>query len=207
MTAAALFPMSPPLLYYVRHGETVWNVEGRLQGQHDSDLTTRGRAQALRCGEILRNLLARDRRDATDLDYVASPLGRARDTMERLRVTLGLNASDYRTDARLAELSFGRWEGLAYPALQATERSVLAARERDKWGFRPPGGESYADLLTRVRAWHATVTRDSVVVAHGGTGRALVALYGIMPPEAAAVTHVGQGVVYVFSSGSWTKYG
>jgi broad specificity phosphatase PhoE len=196
-----------PLLYYVRHGETVWNVQGRLQGQHDSDLTERGRAQAVQCGEILRDLLARDGRDATALDHVASPLGRARNTMERLRATLGLDAADYRTDARLAELSFGRWEGLAYPTLLASEQDLLAARERDKWGFTPPGGESYADLLTRVRAWHATVTRDSVVVAHGGTARALVALYGIVPPEAAAVTNIGQGVVYVFSAGGWTKHG
>jgi broad specificity phosphatase PhoE len=199
--------MAEFLLYYVRHGETVWNVQGRLQGQHDSDLTERGRAQAVQCGEILRDLLARDGQAAAQLDYVASPLGRARDTMERLRATLGLNATDYRTDARLAELSFGRWEGLAYPTLLASEQDLLAARERDKWGFAPPGGESYADLLARVRAWHATITRDSVVVAHGGTGRALVALYGIAPPEAAAVTNVDQGVVYVFASGGWTRYG
>jgi broad specificity phosphatase PhoE len=198
--------MPEPLLYYVRHGETVWNTQGRLQGQHDSDLTERGRAQAVQCGEILRDLLGRGGRAAAQLDYVASPLGRARDTMERLRVTLGLNAADYRTDARLAELSFGRWEGLAYPTLLASEQDLLAARERDKWGFAPPGGESYADLLARVRTWHATVMRDIVVVAHGGTGRALVALYGISPPEAAAVTNIGQGVVYVFASGGWTRY-
>jgi broad specificity phosphatase PhoE len=196
-----------PPLYYVRHGETLWNLQGRLQGQHDSKLTERGRAQAVQCGEILRDLLGRGGRAAAQLDYVASPLGRARDTMERLRTTLGLEATDYRTDARLAELSFGRWEGLAYRTLLASEQDLLAARERDKWGFAPPGGESYADLLTRVRAWHATVTRDSVVVAHGGTGRALVALYGIAPPETAAVTNIGQGVVYVFTSGGWTKYG
>ncbi len=198
--------MAEPLLYYVRHGETAWNVQGRLQGQHDSDLTERGRAQAAHCGSILRDLLARDRLDPAGLDYVASPLGRARVTMELVRAALGLNATDYRTDARLAELSFGRWEGLAYPELQATAQDVLAVRERDKWNFAPPGGESYADLLARVRAWHATLTRDSVAVAHGGTARALVALYGIAPPEAAATANVGQGVVYVFVAGGWTRY-
>jgi broad specificity phosphatase PhoE len=199
-------PMAESLLYYVRHGETVWNVQGRLQGQHDSDLTELGRAQAEHCGSILRDLLARDGLDPAALDYVASPLGRARVTMELVRAALDLDATDYRTDARLAELSFGRWEGLAYPQLQATAQDVLAMRERDKWNFVPPGGESYADLLARVRAWHATLTRDSVVVAHGGTARALVALYGIAPPEAAATANVGQGVVYVFATGGWTKY-
>jgi broad specificity phosphatase PhoE len=195
-----------PLLYYVRHGETEWNVQGRLQGQHDSDLTERGRAQAEHCGGILRDLLARDGRASASLDYVASPLGRARITMELLRAALDLDATDYRTDARLAELSFGRWEGLAYPQVQATAQDLLAVRERDKWNFTPPGGESYADLLARVRAWHATIERDSVVVAHGGTARALVALYGIASPEAAATTNVGQGVVYAFAAGGWTKY-
>jgi broad specificity phosphatase PhoE len=194
-------PMPESLLYYVRHGETAWNVQGRLQGQHDSDLTERGRAQAEHCGSILRDLLARDGLDPAALDYVASPLGRARVTMELVRAALGLDATDYRTDARLAELSFGRWEGLAYPQLQATAQDVLAVRERDKWNFVPPGGESYADLLARVRAWHATLTRDSVVVAHGGTARALVALYGIALPEAAAAAHGGPGGVYVFAPG------
>jgi len=199
--------MAEPLLYYVRHGETEWNVQGRLQGHHDSALTARGRAQADRCGEILRDLFSRDGRDAGDCDYVASPLGRARSTMERVRATLGLIPNDYRVDDRLKELAFGRWEGLAYPALRASEKALLAAREHDKWGFTPPGGESYADLLVRVRAWHKTVERDSVVVAHGGTARALVALYGIAPRARAAVTDVAQGVVYGFSPAGMARYG
>jgi probable phosphoglycerate mutase len=198
--------MPAPLLYYVRHGETEWNVQGRLQGQHDSRLTARGRAQAVQCGEILGELFARDRRPADDLDYVASPLGRACATMADVRRTLGLAPEAYRTDARLAELSFGGWEGLAYPELLAHQKEVLAARERDKWNFTPPEGESYADLLRRVRAWHVELERDSVVVAHGGTARALVALYAIAAPEAAATTDIAQGVVYVFSAGRWDRY-
>jgi broad specificity phosphatase PhoE len=192
--------MAAPVLYYVRHGETEWNREGRLQGQHDSQLTALGRAQAVQCGEILRDLLGRDGQDPATLDFVASPLGRARDTMQRLRTTLGLPPDDYRVDARLAELAFGRWEGVAYPQLLAEEQEALAARERDKWGFVPPGGESYADLLMRLAAWHATVTRDSVVVAHGGTARALVALRGVAEPDKAAVFDIDQGVVYVFGA-------
>jgi broad specificity phosphatase PhoE len=198
--------MPEPLLFYVRHGETEWNSQGRLQGQHDSDLTVLGRAQAIQCGEILRDLIARDRRDPNDFDYISSPLGRARATMARMRATLGLTPDDYRVDARLAELSFGRWEGLAYPELLARERDVLAARERDKWNFVPPEGESYADLMARVRAWHATVMRDSVVVAHGGTARALVALRGIANPEKASSFDIDQGVVYVFAAGHLARY-
>jgi len=198
--------MPAPLLYYVRHGETEWNAQGRLQGQHDSDLTACGQAHAVRSGEILRDLVARDGRDLADFDYVSSPLGRACATMERMRASLGLDPHDYRTDARLAEMSFGRWEGVAYPELRARARDVLAARERDKWNFKPPGGESYADLLTRVRAWHDAVTRDSVVVAHGGTARALIAVRAIAAPESAAIADIQHGVVYAFAGQGLARY-
>jgi probable phosphoglycerate mutase len=198
--------MASPVLYYVRHGETEWNREGRLQGQHDSALTARGRAQAAECGEILRDLLACEARDVASLDFIASPLGRARATMERIRGVLGLDLEDYRVDARLAELSFGRWEGVSYPELQAHHSEVLAKRERDKWNFVPPGGESYADLLVRLEAWHAGLERDSVVVAHGGTARALVALRGVADFEKAAIFDIDQGVVYVFGARGVTRY-
>jgi broad specificity phosphatase PhoE len=198
--------MSHPVLFYIRHGETEWNQQGRLQGQHDSDLTASGLAQAVHCAGILHGLMARDGRDVAALDFVASPLGRARAAMERLRATLGLDPNAYRVDARLAELSFGRWEGLAYPEVLKRDSDVLATRERDKWGFVPPGGESYADLLVRLSAWHATVVRDSVVVAHGGTARALVALRGLAEPEKAATFSIDQGVVYVFAAQGLTRY-
>ncbi len=144
--------MSQPLLYFIRHGETDWNAEGRLQGQHDTPLNKVGIAQAVRCGDILRTLLEREGRDPQTFDYVASPLSRTRKTMELVRGELALDPAGYRTDARLVELSFGRWEGFTFAELKAREADtrVLATREHDKWGFVPPGGESYADLLVRV---------------------------------------------------------
>ena len=81
---------SRPIVFYIRHGETDWNVTGRLQGRHDVPLNARGRAQAMHCGEILRELFARDGRNAAELDFVSSPLGRARTTMELARAPLGL---------------------------------------------------------------------------------------------------------------------
>ena len=79
-----------PLLYYIRHGETDWNRESRLQGQRDIPMNANGRAQARRCGEILRELLAREPSDRAP-DFVSSPLGRARETMELARAALGLD--------------------------------------------------------------------------------------------------------------------
>ena len=200
--------MSQPLFYFMRHGETDWNVEGRLQGQHDIPLNKVGYGQAAACGEILRSLLDRDGRDPRSFDYVASPLTRARTTMELVRAGLGLDTRDYRLDARLAELSFGRWEGLTFAELKHNESDVqaLATREHDKWGFRPPGGESYADLLVRVREWQASLARDTIVVSHGGVARTLIVHFGIEPPAAAPVHNIEQGVVYRFGPGTLKRY-
>jgi probable phosphoglycerate mutase len=200
--------MSPPLFYFIRHGETDWNAEGRLQGQRDTPLNKVGLAQAMRCGDILRDLLARDGRDPQGFDYVASPLSRARMTMELVRAELALEPTGYRTDARLAELSFGRWEGFTFAELKAREPDTLAlaAREHDKWAFVPPGGESYADLLVRVGAWCASVARDTVVVAHGGVARTLIVHFAIEPPAAAPVHGIEQGVVYQFAPGRLMRF-
>ncbi|HMK71095.1 MAG TPA: histidine phosphatase family protein, partial [Xanthobacteraceae bacterium] len=80
-----------PVLFYVRHGETDWNVEQRLQGHRDTTLNARGRGQAVYCGDILHGLFTRLKRGAQDYTYVSSPLMRARETMELMRVTLGLD--------------------------------------------------------------------------------------------------------------------
>ena len=73
---------SRPTIFYIRHGETDWNVTGRLQGRRDVPLNARGRTQAMYCGDILRGLFAREGRNVSEIDFVSSPLGRARTTME-----------------------------------------------------------------------------------------------------------------------------
>lgn len=200
--------MREPVLYFVRHGETDWNRERRLQGQHDVPLNALGRDQATRCGAVLRDLLARTHRSAEEFDFVASPLGRARETMERVRLELGIAPAAYRIDPRLAELSFGIWEGLTFAELRVLDPDVetIVAREHDKWNFVPPGGESYAQLLLRVQAWHSEVERDTIVVAHGGIARTLIVHFGIMPPAAAPKGDVDQGVVYEFAAGSVRRH-
>jgi broad specificity phosphatase PhoE len=199
--------MPAPVIYYVRHGLTDWNVQQRLQGRHDVALNKEGRAQAVRCGEILRDLLVRDGRAPDDLDYVSSPLVRARETMELMRTALGLAPAGYRSDERLAEIAFGEWEGLTYDDVLAQDKDVVGRRESDKWGFLPPGGENYAQVTVRVSAWHATVVKDTVVAAHGGTARALIAHLGIVPRDDATHYAIDQGVVYVFAGDSIARYG
>jgi probable phosphoglycerate mutase len=195
-----------PVLYYIRHGETDWNVAGRLQGRHDVPLNARGRDQACHCGEILRDLFAREGREPAGLDYLASPLGRARQTMELARTALGLPADGYQVATALSEISFGAWEGFTIAQLRNRDPQRLAAREHDKWRFLPPGGESYEMVAERMGAWYADLTRDAVVAAHGGTARGLMAWLGIAKPAAAPLIDIAQGVVYVFAGERLTRY-
>lgn len=193
-------------LYYVRHGLTDWNIEGRLQGGRDTPLNDRGRAQAAQCAEILRDLFARDGCAAADLHYVSSPLVRASETMDIVRKGLGLPAVGYARDPRLKEIAFGDWEGLTYPDVVRRDRHIVEQRESSKWLFRPPGGETYEEVARRVGEWHASLDRDTVVTAHGGTARALVGHLGIAPPEEAAHQPIEQGCVYLFSGKQLTRY-
>jgi broad specificity phosphatase PhoE len=196
----------PPVIYYVRHGLTDWNVEQRLQGRCDTPLNEQGRAQARRCGEILGELLSREARSPATLAYVSSPLIRARTTMELMRATLGLDPSYYGIEARLAEISFGDWDGLTYAEIMARDEEVLASREADKWAFVPPAGESYADLARRVGEWYAGLQEDTVVAAHGGTVRALLAYLAVVSPQTAPHYSIEQGVVYVFAGNRVKRY-
>jgi probable phosphoglycerate mutase len=195
-----------PVLYYVRHGETDFNVEARLQGRQDTELNSHGRRQAAECGTLLRDLFARDRRPASDLAYVASPLKRARETMEVLRATLGLDPPAYGVDNRLMEISYGEWEGLTLPEIDARMPGMLAERERYKWDFAPPGGESYRELTRRTGEWYAGLTGDTVVAGHGGGVRALMAIFNVLPRDEATHASIAQGVVYVFADGKMARY-
>jgi broad specificity phosphatase PhoE len=195
-----------PVLYYVRHGETDFNVEGRLQGRRDTELNAHGRRQAAECGVLLQDLFARDQRRSDELIYISSPLKRARRTMDVLRATLGLDPREYDIDARLAEIAYGDWEGLTLPEIEARGPGILARRDRDKWDFAPPGGESYRQLATRIGDWYASLTRDAVVAAHGGGVRALMALLHIVTEDEAARAPIEQGVVYVFAGGAMSRY-
>jgi len=196
----------PPTLYYVRHGETDWNVAGRLQGRRDVPLNACGRTQALHCGEILQDLFARTGRGSVDFDYMSSPLARARETMELVRGPLGLPPEGYRVEARLSEIAFGDWEGFTIAQLHIRDPQRIAAREQDKWHFVPPHGESYEAVSKRVGEWYQSLTNDTVAVAHGGTARGLIAYLGIAKPAAAPLIDIAHGVVYVFEGDRLTRY-
>lgn len=160
-----------PLIYLVRHGQTDWNAQYRLQGQIDTPLNETGRGQARRNGEALVRLID----DPAHFDFVASPLGRTRETMEIIREAMGLPEEIYRSEAILKEINFGNWQGQTWDQLRTERPEEIEARFTDPWNTVAPGagGESYAMLSARAVSWLEGVRKDTVVVTHGGINRCI----------------------------------
>ena len=160
-----------PLIYFIRHGETDWNVERRMQGQLEVPINANGRRQAARNGRMLREVIG----DGAGFDFVASPQLRTRQTMEIILTEMGLDTAAYRTDVRLREFHKGDWQSLLWPEISERFPDAVAAYEQDRWKVIPPGkgAESFAALYARVCAWLTEVTSNTVVVSHGGPMRCI----------------------------------
>src|SRR3954471_3799320 len=145
-------------LFLVRHGESTYNAEGRLQGQADPPLTPRGRAEA--------EALARGLDGAGPDHVIASDLVRARGTPS----LLGHPAPP--TDARRREMDVGEWSGRPI--------SDFPSGSEPSWrggALVPPGGEGWPELVARVGAVVDQLLADGgpwLVVAHGGVVRAAI---------------------------------
>ncbi len=152
----------------VRHGETAWNVDARIQGQLDIALNEKGRWQAQR---LARALAAREPVAA----LYSSDLLRAWDTAQSIAVATGLPVV---TDTGLRERSFGQFEGQTFTDLEARYPLETARwRERDT-NWAPPAGESLLAVRDRVLQTTARLAAQHldeqiVLVAHGGVMDAL----------------------------------
>ena len=160
----------------VRHGETVWNRDGRIQGHRHVPLTERGIAQARQVAERLDGQVGGR--------IYSSDMGHAISTAQALAAA---NVVEIRTDANLREFSYGAWEGLTLEQARANDPEVYAHRITGRnSGIAAPGGETTLELLERVRLFtNAARKRHSTdegvtIVAHGGTIRAVaVCLLGL----------------------------
>ncbi len=155
-------------LWLIRHGETDWNAQERIQGASDVPLNATGRAQAA----ALARRLAATRFDVV----VASDLDRARAT-----ATTALPNADVRLDPRLRELHYGDFEGCTWADLASGALAASAVHWRaDRQRRRTPNGESFDDLAARVAAFRADLPTSGRVAAfaHGGTIRS--ALYAVL---------------------------
>ncbi len=167
-------------LWLVRHGHTVWHGTGGVAGRTDVVLSDEGCEAVRALVPSLREMLAASGRDVR---WWTSPMARTRETLALLRA--GVDAPAAREDARLVELDFGDWEGSTWADVHRDHGALLAAWGEDWVSGAPPNGETFGQQAERSGAWLDDVLAaggscdapvDVVVVAHGGTIRALLSL-------------------------------
>ena len=177
-----------PGLYTLRHGETLWNQQGRLQGQKDSPLTDKGRRQAMAQGEVLRSVKCLPR-----IVFV-SPLGRT-------LTTANLAAPFIETHVKeppLLEINFGAWEGATREDISQT---IKAPVQGSNWFFKSPGGESFQMISTRVMSFLKELEDPAIIVTHAVTSNILRCIYlGLdqadllkLPSEQGCIYHLHKG--------------
>ena len=166
-----LQPVSKGHFYYVRHGQTVWNVENKICGATDSPLTEAGRNQAK---EVAEKILA----EGLHIDEILySPLSRARDTAMEISKAIGVPA---RVEVRLVEQDFGKWEGTARngEAFRLAKQSFATSNE---------GGESMLKLCQRIYNLMDELKKEPdkvrLLVAHNGIARAVQSYFTDMTNE------------------------
>ncbi|MBT3884943.1 MAG: histidine phosphatase family protein [Rhodospirillaceae bacterium] len=190
------------VLYIVRHGETRWNQQDRMQGYLDSPLTDKGKSQAANMGDILKAALPGDQAVAIH----CSPQGRALETAEIICERLRRDFSACKIDDRLREATWGVWDGMTLDEIEAHTPGALAARATDRWNYAPPDGESYAMVGERAGAWLRSVGEGThVVVSHGITGRLLRGLYMEMAKDEMGLLDQPQDAVYRLDAGVMTR--
>jgi broad specificity phosphatase PhoE len=164
----------PPLLV-IRHGETQWNVAGRLQGRQDTPLTVNGMRQALAVAARLSKRVAALQGAA----FWMSPLGRARQTTSILADIWSLPFATFIEEPMLAERGYGVWEGRSMGEIECDLPDQYRAHAADPWDYCMPEGESRTALTERLSAWLATLdaTRPHIAVTHSGCLRALRGIY------------------------------
>ncbi len=175
-----------PDLLILRHGETIWNREGRMQGEQDSPLTDAGRAQARHQGALMAAF------GCAGFTWFSSPQGRAWQTAE-LANTQGAPVT---ADARLVEITMGDWSGLPFDTIRSQAPHLFEPDEGLGWYDHAPGGEGLAAVALRTRSFLDALSGPAVVVTHGITSRILRCHLLGQPWESFDTLEGGQGVIY-----------
>jgi probable phosphoglycerate mutase len=184
------------VIYLVRHGQTVWNLERRIQGRGDSPLTELGVRQAHAVGRLLRDLI----REPAGWRVISSPLGRAAATAAIVAGELG--GLPVELDERLQEMSWGPYDGRLRAELEAERPDTFG---HTGWAFDASTGETYDAVASRVGDWLASLPpepeRRIVAVSHGVSGRVLRGLYAGLGRDLAGQQDVPQDAIFRLQHG------
>jgi probable phosphoglycerate mutase len=182
------------MIYFIRHGQTEFNVARRYQGSLDSSLTGIGRAQAQAMGERLRDLI-----DPATATLFVSPLGRTRATAQIIADAAGITATPI-IDADLAEIGLGSWEGKTAAEIDTLWPGILPSLHPLRWYFETPDGERYEDFsarlsaaLTRVKD-HPAPTK--IMISHGVAGRVMRGIHAGLAQDDALALPVQHGIIF-----------
>lgn len=188
-------------IYLLRHGQTRYNAELRLQGRCNSELTPRGEAQALAMGARLADLLT----DPASWTLYASPLGRARQTAELVCQQLGLDKERIIWDDRLVELGMGEWESCQIPALRLAHPELDTGK--GDWYLQAPGAESFESIQRRAHQWlqDPALAERAIVISHGLLGAMLRGVYADLDYEATWAQELPQDAFYKLQDGHITR--
>lgn len=185
----------PPLLI-MRHGETIWNAERRMQGRLDSPLTERGRRQAGEMGLMLRDL----GEDWSKWQARVSSAGRARETAE---LALRFTGLEPEFDDRLVEVDVGAFQGRLKSDIEDAHPNLFQNPEGLGWHVRVPGGETLQDMETRLVSVLRDLESPTVIVSHGVAIKVLVGVaLGLDESEMAGVA-LFQGSVFRLENGAY----
>ena len=187
-------------LIWVRHGETLWNEQFRLQGLSDVKLNEKGHWQARRLADVL------SKQQFSQI--FVSPLCRAREFAAPLAAGIGIQPQ---VCDDLREISFGRWEGLRYAEMDAATQKLYLSWCNNPAAFTPPAGEAIQDVRARVANFMLKITKTlgaeetAVIITHGGIIRVAVTLALQMPITAAGkllIDNASLTTMYFYAS-SW----
>ena len=173
-------------LHFVRHGRAQ-DVDGRCIGHTDRAVSEAGEAEI----EALARLL-----DPHDLPCFSSDLIRARESADRL------TTGSVTLEPRLREMNFGEWEGRTWSELEQADSRRMREWMAEWTTIRAPGGESFADVVDRVRSWLHELPRDTsrhLVVAHAGSIRAAAVVLLDLPASRAFSLQVDHAHVSTFA--------
>jgi len=184
-----------PTIILLRHGETHWNRQQRIQGHGDSPLTLKGIEQAKAYGRAIQPLLG-----AGQWRLVSSPLSRCMQTSAILCEVAGLDFAAVTRDARIKEVSTGEYSGRLKAEFQPGQ---LGGNGRQSWFFHCPGGETHDHMVARLSAWLGELGASDHVVAvsHGIAGKILRGLYAGWDPDHALAQDSPQDALFLLRDG------
>lgn len=184
-------------IYLVRHGETCWNVEGRIQGQTQTELNQTGKEQAHWLAEYFKSKAIGG--------IICSKLNRSLKTAMQINKYHQLSLE---VRPEINECNWGKYEGFTRFELQDKFPDEYKSREKNIWFFRPEGGESYADLYHRLiptakELSSRSVNENLIVVGHAMINKVLLGMFLDLPPqEITSLSHPHNIIYLIYQSNS-----